>query len=167
MAKKRGEGGLIQAGEIPLLKSLQKQFKPVSIIQQRLIDGAGERDEPQSLLFQHTVLCQTCLPFRDPGDEVRTWERLNGNVHLEVNAGKAMHPEQGRLVPLGLPFGPKARMILMHINQQALKQKTPEIEIQDTPHQVCAADARTRAHMAATCAPSKSSLPGCQPPLSA
>jgi hypothetical protein len=72
------------------------------------------------------------LPFRDPGDEIRTWERLNGMIHLEVNAGKAMHPEQGRLVPLGLPFGPKARMILMHINQQALQQKTPEIEIQTT-----------------------------------
>jgi hypothetical protein len=72
------------------------------------------------------------MPFRDPGDEVRTWERLNGNVHLEVNAGKAMHPDKGCLVPLGLPFGPKARMILMHINQQALKQQSNEIEIQDS-----------------------------------
>ncbi len=105
-------------------------------IQQRLIDGAvrniEQPDEPQSLLFQHTVLCQTCLPFRDPGDEARTWERLNGNVHLKVLAGEAMHPDQGRLVPLGLPFGPKARMILMHINQQALRQQSAEIEIQNT-----------------------------------
>jgi hypothetical protein len=132
MAKKRGETGLIPAGEIPFMKAIQKQLKPVSLIQQRLIDGAGDSDEPQSILFQHTVLCQTCMPFRDPGDDVRTWERLNGNVHLEVNAGKAMHPEKGCLVPVGLPFGPKARMILMHINQQALKQKTPEIEIQNT-----------------------------------
>src|ERR1022692_3076176 len=132
MTKKRGENGLIQAGQIPLMKAIQKQLRPVSLIQQRLIDGAEDRDEPQSILFQHTVLCQTCMPFRDPGDDVRTWERLNGSVHLEVNAGKAMHPEQGRLVPVGLPFGPKARMILMHINQQALQQKTPEIEIQNT-----------------------------------
>jgi len=43
-----------------------------------------------------------------------------------------MHPEKGRLVPLGLPFGPKARMILMHINQQAIQQKTPEIQIDET-----------------------------------
>lgn len=107
-----------------------KQLKGPSAIEQRLIDvAAGEEDSPLSLLFQHTVLCQTCLPFRDPGDDVRTWERLNGCVHLEVNAGKAMDPEQHRLVPFGLPFGPKARMILMHINQQALRQQTPEIEI--------------------------------------
>jgi hypothetical protein len=129
--------GLTHVGDVltpKVLKAMKRAATGPTPIQKRLIDGAvlrGENpDEPQSLLFQHTVLCQTCLPFRDPGDEVRTWERLNGYVHLEVNAGKAMHPEQGKLVALGLPFGPKARMILMHINQQALQQKSPEIEIQ-------------------------------------
>lgn len=119
----RNKDGLTQVGEIvtpKLLRDIKRRSDPTPIMQ-RLIDGAARSvenpDEPQSILFQHTVLCQTCLPFRDPGDEVRTWERLNGNIHLEVNAGKAMHPEQCRLVPLGLPFGPKARMILMHINQ--------------------------------------------------
>src|SRR5271154_1382281 len=113
----RGEKGLTPVGEIltaKVRKAIKRDISGPTPIQQRLIDGAALRienpDEPQSLLFQHTVLCQTCLPFRDPGDEIRTWERLNGNVHLEVNAGKAMHPDQGRLVALGLPFGPKARM---------------------------------------------------------
>ena len=72
------------------------------------------------------------MPFRDPGDEVRTWERLNGNVHLKCNAGKPCTRSRAVWFLLGLPFGPKARMILMHINQQALQQKTPEIEIQNT-----------------------------------
>lgn len=134
MSSKRSNG-LTPVGEI-LTSKLLKEIKGPSLIQQRLIDGAAFQienpDEPQNYLFQHTVLCQTCLPFRDPGDEARTWERLNGNVHLKVLAGEAMHPEQGRLVPVGLPFGPKARMILMHINQQALRQKTPEVEIQDS-----------------------------------
>jgi hypothetical protein len=138
MNNKRGRGGLIHIGELitpKLIKRIKRSAGPTPI-QQRLIDGAvlpvGSPEPPRDILYQHTVLCQTCLPFRDPGDEIRTWERLNGLVHLEVNAGKAMHPEQGRLVPLGLPFGPKARMILMHINQQALQQKTPDIEIQDS-----------------------------------
>jgi hypothetical protein len=131
--------GLTHIGGIftpKVLKAMKRAANGPTPIQQRLIEGAAFQienpDEAQSLVFQHTVLCQTCLPFRDPGDEARMWERLNGNVHLKVLAGEAMHPEQGRLVPLGLPFGPKARMILMHINQQALKQKTPEIEIQDS-----------------------------------
>lgn len=131
----RAGKGLTPLGDI-LTPKLLRHIKGPSVIQQRLIDGAvlhiENPDVPRDILYQHTVLCQTCMPFRDPGDEIRTWERLNGSVHLEVNAGKAMHPEQGHLIPLGLPFGPKARMILMHINQQALKQKTPEIEIQDS-----------------------------------
>ena len=129
----RKSKGLTPVGEI-FTSQLLKEIKGPTPIQQRLIDGvAAQTDNPETardILFQHTVLCQTCLPFRDPGDEARTWERLNGSVHLKVLAGEAMHPEQGRLVPVGLPFGPKARMILMHINQQALQQKTPEIEIQ-------------------------------------
>lgn len=127
--------GLRPIGEIITPKVIRK-IKGPSAIQRRIIEGAAieieNPDSPRDILYQHTVLCQTCLPFRDPGDEARTWERLNGNVHLKVLAGEAMHPDQGRFVPVGLPFGPKARMILMHINQQALQQKTPEIEIQDS-----------------------------------
>lgn len=41
-----------------------------------------------------------------------------------------MHPEQGRLVPVGLPFGPKPRLILAHLNAEALRTKSPDIEIE-------------------------------------
>lgn len=128
------QGGLTPIGDF-LTPKLLREIKGPTPIQQRLIEGAAgftDPGEPRDILYQHTVLCQTCLPFRDPGDEARVWERLNGSVHLKVLAGEAMHPEKARLVPVGLPFGPKARMILMHINQQALQQKTPEVEIQDT-----------------------------------
>ena len=74
------------------------------------------------------------LPYRDPGDDVRTWERLNGTAHLKVLAGEAMNPEQGRLVPLGLPFGPKPRLVLAHVNAEALRTDSPEIAIEDSPY---------------------------------
>ena len=45
-------------------------------------------------------------------------------------AGEAMHPGRGDCVPVGLPFGPKARLVLMHINQQALLSQSPCIEIE-------------------------------------
>lgn len=105
-----------------------------SRIQRRLIEScvAIEQDDPESVLFQHTVFCQTGLPYRDPGDDVREWERVNGNAHLEVIAGKVMHPEQGRLVPLGLPWGAKPRLILAHLNAQALRTGSPVIEVEDS-----------------------------------
>jgi len=40
--------------------------KPLTPLQRRLVEAAAV-DEAQELLFQHTVLCQTCLPYRDPG----------------------------------------------------------------------------------------------------
>ena len=104
-------------------------------IQSRLIETAArcaQEQEDQSILYQHSVFCQTCLPYRDPGDDIRVWERSNGRAHLKVLAGEAMHPREGCFVELGLPFGPKSRMILMHINQRALLAQSPVIEIEDS-----------------------------------
>jgi hypothetical protein len=100
----------------------------VTPIRQRLIEAAARETELQSVLYQHTIFCQTGLPYRDPGDDVRTWEQNNGIAALKVTAGEAMHPQLGKFVELGLPFGPKPRLILAHINTAALIEGTPEIE---------------------------------------
>jgi hypothetical protein len=130
---RKRSGGLTHIGEL-FSPKLLRQIKGPTPIQKRIIEAAAEAEPPdaRSILYQHTVLCQTCLPYRDPGADVRTWERFNGNVHLELSAGKAMHPEQGRLVPIPLPFGPKCRLVLMHINQRALQTRSSHIEVEDS-----------------------------------
>ncbi len=118
-----------------LLKGLPVVKPAKSRIRERLIDAAvllESPNDPLSVLYQHSVLCQTCLPFRDPGDAARIWERVNGSVRLKVLAGEAMDPQKGDFVPVGLPFGPKARLVLMHINQQALLSQSPLVEIEDS-----------------------------------
>jgi len=97
----------------------------------RLLDAGDATDrDPASILYMHTVMCQTGLPYRNPGDDVRVWDRINGGVHLRIRAGEAMHPEQGRLVDLGLPYGPKPRLLLAHLNAEALRQGSPIIEVE-------------------------------------
>jgi hypothetical protein len=59
---------------------------------------------------------------------VREWARINGAVHLKVLAGEAMHPETERFVPVGLPFGPKPRLVLAHLNAEALRTGSPVIQ---------------------------------------
>ena len=86
-------------------------------------------DDPDSILYQHTVFCQTGMPYRNPGEGVTTWERMNGHVHMAITAGRAMHPELGKLVQLGWPYGPKPRLILAHLNGEALRQQSPDIEV--------------------------------------
>jgi hypothetical protein len=140
MAKGRAgksSGGLMPLGDIvtpKLIRQIKASAGPTPI-QRRLIDTVvAQTQEPdlRSLLYQHTVFCQTSLPYRDPGEDARIWERINGDVHLKVLAGEAMHPDEGRFVPVGLPFGPKCRMVLMHINQRALVTASPNVEIEDT-----------------------------------
>ena len=99
--------------------------------EKRLLDAAeATTRDPKAGAFQHSVLAQTGLPYRNPGDDVREWERSNGQASLEIVAGKALHPELCRFVPLGLPYGPKPRLILAHLNGEALRQQSPEVEVE-------------------------------------
>ncbi len=136
MTRRGGKDGFQQIGDIPPFKELQAKVKPITPIQRRIMAAAAHAtenpDTPREILFQHSALCQTFLPYRDPGDDARTWERLNGTVHMKVLAGEAMHPVKEQFVPVGLPFGAKARLVLMHINQLALRAKSPEIEVENT-----------------------------------
>ena len=52
----------------------------------------------ERIAYQHTVFCQTCLPYRDPGDEVRLWEREQGRVSLlGIEGGPGQKPRNGKM----------------------------------------------------------------------
>src|SRR3984957_20156200 len=102
-------------------------------LQQRLLEFVDAPvGDPSEILYQHSVLCQTCLPYRDPGDAVRLWARRNGYVKLEVQAGRAYDGRVGDFVDGGLPFGPKPRLVLYHLNAEALRTQSPVLELEDS-----------------------------------
>jgi hypothetical protein len=107
-------------------------FRPPSRIQQRLIQSAGEiaQEDPASILYMHTILCQTSMPYRDPGSAIREWEREQGRASLLIEAGRVKDPKNGGWLKLGLPFGPKPRRILAHLNAEAMRTSSPEIEVE-------------------------------------
>src|SRR3954471_7079692 len=82
--------------------------------------------------FQHTVLCQTCLPYRDPGPSVRVWQRQQGTAFLRLEAGAIPDPQTRQFVELGLPFGSRPRLILSHLNSEALRRGTPRIDVEQS-----------------------------------
>lgn len=86
---------------------------------------------PQDMRHIHSVLAICGLPYRDAGPDVRSYERRQGNMSLVVTAGQLMTPS-GAWQQQPLPFGPKARLILMHLCSEAVRQKSPTIEIADT-----------------------------------
>jgi hypothetical protein len=102
-------------------------------VQARLLDAqANDAHEHDELCFQHTVFCQTGLPYRDPGDDVREWQRTQGAVSLLIKAGEAQNPHTKEWVKVGLPWGTKPRLILAHLNAEALRQDSPLIEIESS-----------------------------------
>lgn len=103
-----------------------------SRIQRRLIESSVriEADDPEQIYYQHAVFCQTGLPYRNPGPDVREWERKNGRARLKVVAGEALSPETGDFAKLGLPYGIKPRLILTYLNREALIRQSPEIEVE-------------------------------------
>ena len=118
---------------VSIAESLPK-IKPPSMVKRRLIESAVaiDADDPESVVYQHTVLCQTCLPYRDPGADVRRWQRSQGSARLEIEAGRALDPVSEEFVDVGLPFGPKPRLILAYLNTEAIRRQTPLIEVGDS-----------------------------------
>jgi Plasmid encoded RepA protein len=120
-----------EPGLRPIQDLLPGGLKPPSAQQRRLFD-LSPPDGDEAILYQHSVLCQTCLPYRDPGDEVRLWARRNGFLKLEVQAGRAYDGRREDFVDVGLPYGPKPRLVLYHLNAEALRTQSPVLELEDS-----------------------------------
>jgi hypothetical protein len=110
---------------------VKPEMKPLTRIQQRLVTMPVEA-EPDDIVYQHSVLCQTSMPYRDPGDEVRIWQRENGRVSLRIQAGAAFDASTGTWLDVGLPYGPKPRLVLYHLNAEAMRTRSPLIELEDS-----------------------------------
>lgn len=106
----------------------------VTTIQQRLLDLGTDiaSNAPEDLAFQHSILCQCALPASKPPNGVLSWERLQGRSTLRVEAGTAINPKTGRFEQLPLPYGPKARLLLMHLNGEAVRRQSPVIPVEDS-----------------------------------
>ena len=117
---------------LPAVKAAKKA-NTMSRVHRRLIEPIEtEQDNEPQLAFQHTVFCQTSLPYRNPGDDVRKWKRTNGSVVLQLEAGDAWNPRIRDFVQLGLPWGTKPRLILAHLNAEALRRDSPVIEVENS-----------------------------------
>ena len=109
------------------------RFLELTPVQRRQLEASLQIQETpaEQIAYQHSVLCQTALPYRDPGS-VRRWTRSQGAVSLEVEAGRARNPLTRTFEDVGLPYGSRPRLILCHLNSEALKQQSPTIEVETT-----------------------------------
>jgi hypothetical protein len=84
-----------------------------------LMSGLPSTDD---LSFLHSGLCQVALPHSRPSDNSAIWHRQSGRFSLMVQPGALDIDGVPRYV--GVPYGPKARLILIHLQTEGLKSRT-------------------------------------------
>lgn len=97
-----------------------------------LVDILQKNGEIEEAAFLHSVLCQTFLPYRNPGKDVREYTKVQGNAVLLLKAGELFDPKKKEFKKVELPYGPKARLVLAYINTMAIKTQSPVIPIEDS-----------------------------------
>jgi hypothetical protein len=106
--------------------------RPLTPIQKRIINAAADimAERTSQIDYLHTVQCQCVLPYKNPGDHVRTWDRTQGMASLRIEAGSALDPKTGRYAAVGLPYGEKPRLVLIHLASEALRTDNPVIDVE-------------------------------------
>lgn len=116
-----------------IMRNGPAHLRPPSKTHMRLVEAAAAIQQGQDddeIAFQHTYFCQTGLPYRQQKE--RAWFRQNGRVYLRVEAGGTVDPETNQWIDFPLPFGPAARLILIHLDTEAIRNQSPNIELDDS-----------------------------------
>ena len=89
--------------------------------------------EPEDLGFLHSGLCQTFLPHSRPPPETQYWRRQSGKFTLIVRPGlldtsppvnRQPTPQEQAAAVVGIPYGARARLILIHLQTEGIKSQT-------------------------------------------
>lgn len=100
--------------------------------QQKLLDASTAiRSTPAARIdFLHSIQCQCGIPYTNPGEGVREWDRRQGSASLRIEAGSALDPRTGDFVRLGLPYGEKPRLVLIHLATEAIRTGSPVVDVE-------------------------------------
>lgn len=107
--------------------------EPVAPDQQELglpLSAIDPRDLTcDDIAYTHAVFAQCFLPVRSKKGALR--HQVNhGNASLIIRAGELIDPtEMHKTEMREIPSGPKARLLLAYINNQAIRRRRPEIDM--------------------------------------
>jgi hypothetical protein len=111
--------------DLIMTHGVEKARELVAVDQRHLVDiaaGMLADEETGRLGFSHAGFALTSLPHRSVTDSV--WTREGHMVSLVVSSG---HDRKGKII--GLPYGAKARMILLYLQTQAIRNNSREVEL--------------------------------------
>lgn len=97
--------------------------------QRLLVDIAAEvlADERQNIGISYTGFCLTSLPHKRLPDD-QAWHKQGHRVTLLVEPGR-LQTVQGDIKLYGVPYGARARMILLYLQTQAVRTNSPQVAL--------------------------------------
>ena len=97
--------------------------------ERRALEAAWEfmSDEDPRTGFLFSGWCQTALPHKQLKDD-EIWQLKTDYVKLVIEPGSVEGPD-GNQVRVGVPYGSRARLILMFLQTEAIKTNSREIEL--------------------------------------
>jgi hypothetical protein len=84
-------------------------------------------DEDGGIGFLYSGWCQAALPHKKLADE-QGWQIQGERVTLVVEPGMRPGP-MGRPVPVGVPYGSRARLIMLYLQSEALRTGSREVAL--------------------------------------
>jgi hypothetical protein len=111
-----------------LLHGREQARQMVDVKTRPLVDIAAEvmADESQRIGISYTGFCLTSLPHKRLPDD-QTWEKKGYRVTLWVEPGRMK--TRGQPVTYGVPYGARARMILLYLQTQAVRSGSREVAL--------------------------------------
>ncbi len=93
-----------------------------------LVNIAAEvlSDEQQRIGISYTGFCLTSLPHKRLADNA-IWEKRGHRVTLMIEPGRMK--SRGKTILYGVPFGARARMILLYLQTMAVRTSNREVEL--------------------------------------
>ena len=97
-------------------------------VERKALEAASNylSDEESAIGFLFSGWCQTALPHKRLGDD-EIWSLETDYVKLMIEPGSVHGPE--RVTRVGVPFGSRARLILLFLQSEAIRTDSREIEL--------------------------------------
>lgn len=121
-------GGAHEIHRLVLVHGRERARELVGPKARPLVDIAAEvmADETQRIGISYTGFCLTALPHKRLADDL-PWEKKGHNVTLLVEPGRLRTSGRTRLY--GVPYGARARMILLYLQTQAIRTGSREVAL--------------------------------------
>jgi hypothetical protein len=85
--------------------------------------------DSEEVAFLHAGFCMAALPHRCPRDDLAPWIRTNGRFKLAVWPGRMLKAD-GSYIEIGVPYGTRARLILLYLMTTAVKTRSRSVAME-------------------------------------